>query len=108
MLGRWVLSLVFVALAVSSPAQDRGSLMPVLRPPITNPDDPKLPAKQLFGRKEPPAPMAARSIGGYSRGCLAGGTMLPVTGPTWQAMRLSRNRNWAHPEMITVIERISE
>ena len=25
---------------------------------------------------------------------------LPINGPTWQVMRLSRNRNWGHPEII--------
>ena len=51
--------------------------------------------------------MESRAIGKYSRGCLAGGMALPVNGPTWHVMRLSRNRNWAHPEMIKVLERIS-
>ena len=32
---------------------------------------------------------------------------LAETGPTWQAMRLSRNRNWGHPDMIAFIERLS-
>ena len=26
---------------------------------------------------------------------------LPVNGPHWQAMRLSRNRNWGHPELVS-------
>ena len=48
--------------------------------------------------------MQARTIGFYSRGCLAGGVALPVNGPAWQVMRLSRNRNWGHPELIRVLE----
>ena len=32
---------------------------------------------------------------------------MPETGPTWQAMRLSRNRNWGHPEMIDFIKKLS-
>ena len=32
---------------------------------------------------------------------------LPETGPTWQAMRLSRNRNWGHPEALAYIQRLS-
>jgi penicillin-insensitive murein endopeptidase len=32
---------------------------------------------------------------------------LPETGPTWQAMRLSRNRNWGHPETIAFLQRLS-
>ena len=38
--------------------------------------------------------------GGYARGCIDGAVELAETGPTWQAMRLSRNRNWGHPETI--------
>jgi penicillin-insensitive murein endopeptidase len=33
---------------------------------------------------------------------------LPVNGKTWQVMRLSRNRNWAHPDMIRLLERLSD
>jgi penicillin-insensitive murein endopeptidase len=32
---------------------------------------------------------------------------LPETGPTWQAMRLSRNRNWGHPVMIEYLQDLS-
>ena len=62
------------------------------------------PARDLFGHVKGPAPLATRSIGFYSKGCLAGGVALPVNGPTWQAMRLSRNRNWGHPELVDYIE----
>ena len=34
--------------------------------------------------------------------------MLAETGPTWQAMRLSRNRNWGHPEAIDFVEKLSQ
>lgn len=65
------------------------------------------PAKQVFGAQRDPAPMAARAIGFYSKGCLAGGEALPVNGKTWQAMRLSRNRNWGHPRLVAFLERFS-
>jgi len=65
------------------------------------------PAKVLFGAVATPAPLAARAIGSYARGCLAGGQALPVDGETWQAMRLSRNRNWGHPKLIKLIEKLS-
>ena len=45
--------------------------------------------------------------GGYAKGCLAGGEQLPESGPTWQAMRLSRNRNWGHPETVDFIRDLS-
>jgi penicillin-insensitive murein endopeptidase len=51
--------------------------------------------------------MPPRSIGFYSHGCLAGGEALPIDGPRWQVMRLSRNRMWGHPNLIRVIEDIA-
>lgn len=66
-----------------------------------------LPAKQVFGAQKQAASMEARAIGFYSRGCLAGAQALPVNGATWQAMRLSRNRNWGHPNLIAFLERFS-
>ena len=69
----------------------------------------KQPAKKLFGaQKLPAASMGSRAIGSYARGCMAGGKALPVDGPAWQVMRLSRNRNWAHPAMVALIERLAQ
>lgn len=65
------------------------------------------PAKQLFGKKKLPANLQARSIGSYAKGCLAGGRALSIDGPAWQAMRLSRNRNWGHPVLIAFIEKLA-
>ncbi len=64
-------------------------------------------AKQLFGAKGLGSKQSAKPHGGYAKGCLAGGVQLPETGPTWQAMRLSRNRNWGHPQTIDLIEKLS-
>jgi penicillin-insensitive murein endopeptidase len=69
---------------------------------------PKMPpAKVLFGAVTAPAPLAARAIGSYARGCLAGGISLPIDGPDWQVMRLSRNRNWGHPRLLDYLERLA-
>lgn len=68
---------------------------------------PPTPAKVLFGAAKTPAPMAARSIGFYAKGCLAGAAALPIDGPAWQAMRLSRNRNWGHPELIALVKKLA-
>ena len=54
-----------------------------------------------------PAPLPARAIGSYSKGCLAGGVSLPINGPDWQVMRLSRNRNWGSPQLIDYLERLA-
>ena len=73
--------------------------------PIGNID--KVPAKKLFGSERTPANLKSRAIGDYARGCMAGGKALPVNGPAWQVMRLSRNRNWAMPQMVDVLERLA-
>ena len=65
-------------------------------------------AKQLFGAEPDASAQRPAPIGEYARGCLAGGQRLAETGPTWQAMRLSRNRNWGHPEAIDFIKRLSQ
>ncbi len=88
-------------------AQDKGSVDPQPLPPLANPDDPKLGAKELFGRKLLPAAMPTRVIGFYAKGCIAGADELPITGETWQVMRLSRNRNWGNPDLIRLLERLS-
>lgn len=81
---------------------------PVPADPVPAPAASRLPpAKQVFGALSVPAQLEARAIGGYSRGCLAGARALPVDGPAWQAMRLSRNRNWGHPELIALIEKFA-
>jgi len=64
-------------------------------------------ARALFSAKTTPSPHDPHPVGGHSRGCLAGGVALPETGPTWQAMRLSRNHFWGHPETIAFVERLS-
>jgi penicillin-insensitive murein DD-endopeptidase len=95
------------ALAAPSWAQDKGTLETRTLPPLANPDAPTTPAKELFGRARGPADMESRSIGFYARGCLAGGEALPVNGPAWQVMRLSRNRNWGNPELVAFLEKLS-
>ena len=65
------------------------------------------PAKELFAAVAGPAPLAARAIGAYSKGCLSGGVPLSLNGPNWQVMRMSRNRNWGHPRLVDYLERLS-
>ncbi len=100
-----------VALSASLPAvavaQDKGTIDPKPLPALANPNDPKLAAKELFGRKALPAQLPAQSIGYYAKGCLAGGEALPVNGDSWQVMRLSRNRNWGNPELVKLVERLA-
>ena len=39
-------------------------------------------AKELFAAKKTPSPESSAPIGSYARGCLAGASELPETGPT--------------------------
>ncbi len=94
-------------LSLNAFAQEKGSIDPKPLPPLARPNDPGTPAKELFGRAAQPASMAARSIGFYSRGCLAGAVALPVNGETWQVMRVSRDRFWGHPNLIKFLENLS-
>ena len=64
-------------------------------------------AKTLFGAEPRGSNQSPQPIGGYARGCQAGAEQLAETGPTWQAMRLSRNRNWAQPVTIDYVQELS-
>ncbi len=104
---KWRIFILVLTLAGPAIAQDKGTLNPQPLPPLANPADPKTPAKELFGRARDPAPTESEPVGFYSKGCLAGGEELPVNGPNWQVMRLSRNRNWGHPALIAFLERFA-
>jgi penicillin-insensitive murein endopeptidase len=65
------------------------------------------PAKQFFGAKPVSSQGTAAPYGSYAKGCIGGAVQLAETGPTWQAMRLSRNRNWAHPEVVDYVQKLS-
>lgn len=67
----------------------------------------KVAAKQLFGAARLPDNLAPQAIGFYNKGCLAGGQPLAINGPNWQVMRLSRNRNWGHPVLISMLEELA-
>jgi penicillin-insensitive murein endopeptidase len=82
--------------------------MPRPRPAIAVKEKEKgVPAKFLFAAKKLPSAGRSMAIGYYPRGCLQGGIELPVNGPHWEVMRLSRNRNWGHPELIQFLKRFS-
>lgn len=65
-------------------------------------------AKELFGHVDLPSTQAPQSYGSYAKGCLAGAQQLPESGTNWQSMRVSRNRNWGHPDIISFIERLAD
>src|SRR5471030_3158105 len=108
----FALSLAFAgALAGNSRAQTPQPAKPAVAAPMP-PAKPaiaeeKLPAKLLFSKRELPSLGHAMAIGYYPRGCLQGGVELQVNGSNWQVMRLSRNRNWGHPELVKFLERFA-
>jgi len=92
---------LFGALAIMSPAD-------AADPKVAAKAEAPVPAKTIFGAIKSPAPLAARSIGFYSRGCLSGGQAIPIDGSNWQVMRLSRNRNWGHPKLVSLVKKLAK
>ncbi len=90
------------ASAAAQTATDKAALAAMSKAAVD-----KTPAKELFGHQRAPTNLTARAIGFYNRGCLAGGKAVPVNGPAWQVMRLSRNRNWGHPALVDLVEKIA-
>ncbi|KRA58779.1 MULTISPECIES: penicillin-insensitive murein endopeptidase [Rhizobium/Agrobacterium group] len=66
------------------------------------------PAKEVFGHTALPSAAASQPIGSYAKGCQSGAIAMPTDGPGWQAMRLSRNRRWGQPQLISFLERFSQ
>lgn len=65
-------------------------------------------ANKLFGAVDRPSQQPPMPIGSYARGCAAGLVELPEIGPTWQAMRLSRHRNFGQPVLIDFLVDLSQ
>jgi penicillin-insensitive murein endopeptidase len=64
-------------------------------------------AATLFAAQKEPSDQRPGAIGTYAKGCAAGNVELPQNGPTWQAMRLSRHRNYGHPVTIEFLKDLS-
>ncbi|KMK65504.1 penicillin-insensitive murein endopeptidase [Puniceibacterium sp. IMCC21224] len=91
----------------SRPASDtQSSLTAVYASPVGGVVSSKS-AKQLFGAQSRASAQSSAPFGSYARGCAAGNVQLAQSGPTWQAMRLSRNRNWGQPQTIDFIQDLS-
>ncbi len=99
------ITLAALMLAACSPAQDspRVSASDFANKAAAS----SVPAKQLFGAKRQASNQSPSPLGSYAKGCVAGAVQLPETGPTWQAMRLSRNRNWGHPATVDFVQDLS-
>lgn len=83
-------------------------LMAALMPGLPRTALAEVRANQLFGRVAGPTGGESQPIGSYARGCAGGMMELPETGPTWQAMRLSRGRNWGQPELVQFLIDLSQ
>ena len=64
-------------------------------------------ANKLFGAMSAPSQQPSAPVGSYAKGCAAGNVELPESGPTWQAMRLSRNRHYGQPVLVQFLEELS-
>jgi len=98
---------VVTAPPIETPAVTVTTPMPPEKPAMAEPKKDAVPAKTLFASEKLPTLGKAMAIGYYPRGCLQGGVPLPVTGPTWQVMRVSRNRNWGHPSLVKFLEKFA-
>lgn len=65
-------------------------------------------ANEQFGAVRAPSAQAPMPIGSYAKGCAAGLVEMPESGPSWQAMRLSRERNFGQPEMVQFLIDLSK
>ena len=93
-----------------APAPEPSAALPKTKAVAKKPAAPAatvIEARTIFGALGTPAPLAPKVIGFYSHGCLAGAAPLPIDGPNWQVMRLSRNRNWGHPNLVQLVERLA-
>jgi penicillin-insensitive murein endopeptidase len=65
-------------------------------------------AAQEWSRVTTPAPGPPQSIGYYTAGCLQGAQALPLDGPGYEAIRVSRNRYWGQPVTVEFIKTLAE
>ena len=65
-------------------------------------------AAQDWSQVTTPAPGPPQSIGYYTAGCLQGAQALPLDGPGYEAIRVSRNRYWGQPVTLEFIKTLAE
>jgi penicillin-insensitive murein DD-endopeptidase len=67
-----------------------------------------LASKTIWETQHEPAKGKAEIIGTYNNGCIIGAEQLPEDGYGWQLMRPSRNRSYAHREMMEYISALAK
>ena len=102
-----LLGLVFVLTACGGDNQTQSSSASAIEAPRVSAVLSTRQAKQLFGGMDNASRQSPAAFGSYAKGCAAGQVQLPETGPTWQAMRLSRNRNWGLPITVDFLQDLS-
>ena len=63
-------------------------------------------SRDPWSRVATPTPGPTEIYGGAAHGCIAGAQQLPPDGPGYEAIRLSRHRNYGHPALLAFIERL--
>ncbi len=95
---------VFLVAACGERAQPPVSTSPVPNPPESDVET----AAAQFSSVRLPSAGQTQVFGSYTRGCIAGASALPPSGPHWQVLKPSRNRAWGHPELIAFIRTLSD
>jgi penicillin-insensitive murein DD-endopeptidase len=63
---------------------------------------------QEWGQVSTPTTGPPQSVGFYTAGCLQGAQALPLDGPGYEVIRISRNRYWGQPVTLDFIKTLSE
>lgn len=101
------LAFIFLALALSPQALGQSALDRAGLAALSAKQLKHVAAKEIFGAAKFPANLKPRAIGSYAKGCLSGAMEMPEDGAAWQVMRTSRNRNWGHPALVKLLERLA-
>ena len=59
-----------------------------------------------WGRVSVPSAGQAQIIGPVAAGCIAGAATLPLDGPGYAAVRVSRNRYYGHPDLVAYVREL--
>lgn len=61
-----------------------------------------------WGQVRTPTPAPAQSIGPINAGCIAGASTLPLDGPGYEVVRVSRNRYYGHPRLTQFVRELGQ
>lgn len=84
----------------------RNIILPALLPSVLFVSFPAL-STNSWEQVELPSKGPAQSIGSYANGCLSGGQALALNGEGYQVIRPSRQRYYAHPNMVEFLKKLA-